>query len=104
MYSIKTGCILLPRKSARIIQRQNRYSTTRVLNKATEMKQKLFEAEHRDWFEAKPKVAMEQPITEKVAEVVIDEVIATEPIADEPNIEKVDTEMAETIDQSFWRK
>ncbi len=62
------------------------------------MKQKLFETEHRDWFEAKQKVAMEQQITENVKESVIDEPIATELIADEPIVEKVvAAEIAEII-------
>ncbi len=63
--------------------------TTKVLNKARELKQKLFETEHREWFEAKPKVAMEQQITENVKESVIDEpivekVVSTEIIEPEP--------------------
>ncbi len=61
----------------------------RVLDKARELKQKLFETEHRDWFEAKPKVAMEQPITENVVEVTVDEFISTKQVTDESIVEEV---------------
>lgn len=63
--------------------------TTKVLNKAMELKQKLFEAEHSDWFEAKSKVAMEPPITENVVEAAIDEPIPTKQVTDESIIEEV---------------
>lgn len=72
---------------------------SKTLEKAKELKRKLFEAEHKELFNAKPKVDTEQPIIKNVAKVAIDEPIVTEPIADESVIEEVIA--AEIIEPEF---
>lgn len=75
---------------------------SKTLEKAKELKRKLFEEEHSDWFETKPNVTMKQSSIENVEETSIDEPIVTDTIADESIAEEVIA--AKIIEPEFAEK